>query len=83
MVEFFKKAFKDMKESAKAQHEVDVANFRAVKAESKADFQENRLRGKKRKEFEQAKRDAQLAEANERIAKAEKRRNDAIEKRYS
>lgn len=83
MVEFFKKAFKDMKESAKAQHEVDVANFRAVKAESKADFQENRLIGKKRKEFEQEKRDAQLAEANERIAKAEKRRNDAIEKRYS
>ena len=34
--EFFKNAFDDMKESAKAQHEVDKANFAAVKAESKA-----------------------------------------------
>jgi len=35
MKEFFKKAFQDMKESAKAQHEVDKANFNAVKAELK------------------------------------------------
>ena len=35
---FFKGAFSDMKESAKAQHEVDKANFEAVKAESKANF---------------------------------------------
>ena len=27
---FFKKAFKDMAESAKAQHEVDKANFKAA-----------------------------------------------------
>lgn len=39
---FIKKAFKDMAESAKAQHEVDKANFAAVKAESKATFEENR-----------------------------------------
>ena len=31
MGEFFKKAFKDMKESAKAQHEVDKAQFAAAK----------------------------------------------------
>lgn len=31
-----------MKESAKAQHEVDKANFEAVKAESRANFEENR-----------------------------------------
>ena len=36
MSEFLKKAFEDMKESARAQHEVDKANFAAVKAESKA-----------------------------------------------
>jgi len=42
MVNFFKKAFNDMKESAKAQHEVDKANFNAVKAESRANFEENR-----------------------------------------
>lgn len=42
MGEFFKNAFRDMKESAKAQHEVDKANFEAVKTESKASFEENR-----------------------------------------
>ena len=39
---FFKKAFGDMKESAKAQHEADKAEFEAVKAESRANFEENR-----------------------------------------
>ena len=39
---FFKKAFADMKESTKAQHEVDKAEFRAAKAEAKANFEENR-----------------------------------------
>ena len=42
MGEFFKKAFSDMKESAKAQHQVTKAEFAAVKAESKANFEENR-----------------------------------------
>ena len=36
--EFFKNAFSDMKENAKAQHEVDKANFAAAKAESKANL---------------------------------------------
>ena len=48
---FFKNAFSDMKESAKAQHEVDKANFEAVKAESKANFEENRFHNS----FERAK----------------------------
>ena len=39
---FLKRAFNDMKESAKAQHEVDKANFVAAKAESRANFEENR-----------------------------------------
>ena len=39
---FFKKAFREMGESAKAQHEVDKANFAAAKAEAKANFEENR-----------------------------------------
>ena len=39
---FFKNAFSSMKKSAKAQHQVDKANFEAVKAESKANFEENR-----------------------------------------
>ena len=36
------KAFKSMKETARAQHEVDKAEFEAVKAESRANFEENR-----------------------------------------
>ena len=40
---FFKKAFGDMKESAKAQHEVDKAEFQAAKAEAKANFEENKF----------------------------------------
>ena len=43
MANFFKKAFQDMKESAKAQHEVDKANFEAVKAESKATWEEAKM----------------------------------------
>ena len=39
---FFEKAFGDMKESAKAQHEVDKAEFEQAKAEAKANFEENR-----------------------------------------
>ena len=39
---FFKKSFSDMGENAKAQHEVDKANFNAAKAEAKANFEENR-----------------------------------------
>ena len=36
------KAFKSMKESARAQHEVDKAEFMAAKTEDKANFEENR-----------------------------------------
>lgn len=54
MGNFFKKAFQDMKDSAKAQHEVTKAEFEAVKAESKANFEENRGRNT----FAKAKADA-------------------------
>ena len=53
---FFKNAFADMKASAKAQHEVDRAEFRAVKAESKAHFEENRGRNTYRKAKADAKK---------------------------
>lgn len=39
---FFKRAFREMGENAKAQHEVDKANFAAAKAEARANFEENR-----------------------------------------
>ena len=57
--EFFKGAFEDMKESAKAQHEVDKANFAAAKAESKAQWEEAKAMSdpNKRKAMMQAERD--------------------------
>ncbi len=59
--EFFKKAFGDMKENARAQHEVDKAEFSAVKAESKASFEENRGRNTFRKAKADAKRSWDVA----------------------
>ncbi|MBQ7336466.1 MAG: hypothetical protein IJW92_08350 [Clostridia bacterium] len=82
MGEFFKKAFRDMKESAKAQHEVDKANLDAVKAESKANWEEAKAMGKPetRKAMMQAARDEQITEANKRKAEAEAR-IDAVKKK--
>ena len=75
MTEFFKKAFADMKESAKAQHEVDKANLAAVKAESKAQWEEAKALGKPEthKAVMQAARDEQIAEAKTRQEAAEAR----------
>ena len=72
---FFAKAFRDMKESAKAQHEVDKANFAAIKAESRANFEEAKAMGRPetRKAMMQAERDAQIEAANQRKAEAEAR----------
>ena len=90
---FFKKAFKDMAESAKAQHQVDKANFEAVKAEAKANFEENRGTNTFRKAKEIGKKswdDAHMtpaertakvrAEQQEQIAEAKKRTADANER---
>ena len=75
IINFFKKAFSDMKESTKAQHEVDKANFNAVKAESRASWEEAKAMGspETRKAKMQAERDAQIAEANKRKEEAEAR----------
>ena len=59
---FFKNAFGDMKESAKAQHEVDKANWDAAKAESKAQWEEAKAIGNsnRRKAVFQAERNARF-----------------------
>ncbi|MBQ8740576.1 MAG: hypothetical protein IJY79_03375 [Clostridia bacterium] len=80
MANFFKKAFSDMKESAKAQHEVDKANFEAVKAESKANFEENRGHNTFAKAKEIGKQswdDAHMTPA-ERAAKMQEERDEQI-----
>ncbi|MBQ8425416.1 MAG: hypothetical protein IJX17_05295 [Clostridia bacterium] len=78
---FFKNAFNDMKESAKAQHEVDKANFQEVKAESKANFEENRGTNTWKKAKAQAKQswdDAHMTPA-ERTAKTREEQKKQIE----
>ena len=92
---FFKKAFGDMKRNAKAQHEIDKAEFEAVKAESRASFEENRGHNtfKKAKEMgkqswddahmtpaERAEKDQAIRDAK--IAEANARR-EAAEARYN
>lgn len=75
MFQFFKKAFADMKESIRAQHEVDKANFAAAKAQSKAQWEEAKAMSKPetRKALMQAQRDKQIGAANQRKAEAEAR----------
>lgn len=70
---FFQNAFQDRKESAKAQHEVDKANFAAVKAESRAQFEEAKAMGNpnRRKAVMQAERNAKIAEAGKKTAAAQ------------
>ena len=70
---FFKKAFRDMKESTKAQHEVDKANFAAAKAEAKANWEEAKMTPSQRQAKMQEEREAQIAAANERKAAADAR----------
>lgn len=75
MFEFFKKAFADMKESAKAQHAVDKANFDAAKAESRAQWEEAKAAARPEvcKAMQQAEREAQIESAQERKAAAQAR----------
>ena len=77
---FFKDAFSDMKENAKAQHEVDKANLEAVKAESKATFEENKFHNSYARAKEMGKKswdDAHLSPA-ERNAKMQQERDAQI-----
>ena len=71
--QFFKNAFGDMKKSAKQQHEVDKANLAAVKAESKAQWEEAKISPKARQAKMQEEREKQIAQANERKHFAEER----------
>ena len=70
--EFFKKAFGDMKASAKAQHEVDKAEFAQKKAEAKASFEENRGHNT----FAKAKADAKKSWDDAHMSPAERAAKD-------
>ena len=78
---FFKKAFREMRENAKTQHEVDKANFAAAKAEAKANFEENRGSNTWKKAKAQAKQswdDAHMS-PSERTAKIREEQQKQIE----
>ena len=77
---FFKKAFSDMKESTKAQHEVDKANFAAAKAEAKANWEEAKMSPSQRRAKMQTAREAQIAAANERKNIADARIDESKKK---
>lgn len=78
---FFKRSFKDMGESAKAQHEVDKANFEAAKAESRANFEENRFTNTYSRAKEQARESWEAAKMSpaERTAKTREEQQRQIE----
>lgn len=71
--------FRDMAESAKAQHEVDKANFEAAKMQAKAQWEEAKLSPKQRQALEQQKRDEQIAAAKAKTAEAQARINNVNE----
>ena len=77
---FFKKAFGDMKESTKAQHEVDKANLAAAKAEARANWEEAKMSPTQRQAKMQEARDAQIADARAREAAANARIDAAKKK---
>ncbi|MGN0742516.1 MAG: hypothetical protein ACI4L8_07685 [Candidatus Fimadaptatus sp.] len=62
-----------MKKSATAQHEVDKAQFAAVKAENRANWEEAKLSPAQKAAQRQAELNGQLEEAKARIAEANAR----------
>ena len=76
---FFKQAFRDMKESARMQREIDRANFRAVRLETKAFYQEQKAKRdpEVRKMVQKQEYQHQMAEAKARQAAAQKRIDEA------
>ena len=76
---FFKQAFRDMKESAKRQREIDKANFKAQKMETKAFYQEQKAKNnpETRKMIQEQEYQQKMAEAKARQEAAQKRIDEA------
>ena len=76
---FFKQAFRDMKESAKRQREIDKANFKAQKMETKALYQEQKAKRNPevRKMVQEQEYQQKMAEAAARQEAAKKRIDEA------
>lgn len=78
---FMKRAFRDMKESAKLQHQIDRANFRAVKLETKAFYEEQKRLSKPsvRTAAQREKMQRELEVANKRVEEAKAKYDNAKE----
>ena len=76
---FFKQAFRDMKESARMQREIDRANFRAVRLETRAFYQEQKAKRNPevRKMVQEQEYQQQMSEAKARQEAAQKRIDEA------
>jgi hypothetical protein len=76
---FIKRAFRDMKESAKLQHQIDRANLRAVKLETKAFYEEQKRlsRPSVRTAAEKERMQRELEVANKRVEEAQVKVNNA------
>ena len=76
---FFKQAFRDMKESARRQREIDKANFQAQKMETKAFYQEQKAKRNPdvRKMVQEQEYHKRMAEAAARQEAAQKRIDEA------
>lgn len=72
---FFRRAFRDMKESARLQRKIDKANYEATKLESKAFYQEQ-----KRKSNPQVRTAAERERMEQELKAAEQRREEAQER---
>ena len=76
---FFKQAFRDMKENAKKQKEIDKANFKAQKMETEAFYQEQKAKRNPevRKRVQEQEYQKQMDEAKARQEAAQKRIDEA------
>jgi hypothetical protein len=79
--DFMKRAFRDMKESAKLQHQIDRANFRAVKLETKAFYEEQKRLSKPsvRTAAQRERMQRELEMANKRVEEAKAKYDNAKE----
>lgn len=83
MIKFLKKAFKDMKESAKAQHEVDKANFEENRgANTFRKAKENAKKSWDDAHMSPVERTAKLREEQQKQIEETNKRKEAAEAKY-
>lgn len=82
MSEFLKKAILDMKDSAKTQHEIDKANFDAIKIKNQAQWEDAKNAPFEKLSERKIKKAEELAQAQAKLAEAEAYLRNTKEKCY-